>query len=343
MLTDGSQGDERLKSPMHVNTRRLPAGFTLVELLVVMAIIATLVGLMLPAVQSAREAGRATECRNRLRQLALGLTQHADVRKHYPSAGWSWLWTGDPDRGSGESQPGSWCFSILPFMEETALHQLGADGQPDVLTATQRQGTRKAAETPVPSFYCPTRRAAIAQPIAVYDAFRLTPVNSDPYKQGARTDFAMNAGSSRDQWYDFPSTWGDGIAGRRFANMSGMNGLAHQRSRVRPSEITDGLTHTYLVGEKHVDLPSMASGGDAGDDQSFLYGDELDTTRRTYLPPTRTSNPSNFRQFGSAHPVVFGMAMADGSVHSISYDVDPSLHSLLGSRNDGKHAALPSQ
>jgi hypothetical protein len=123
--------------------------------------------------------------------------------------------------------------------------------------------------------------------------------------------------------------------------MSGMNGLAHQRSRVRPAEITDGLTHTYLAGEKHVDLPSMPTGGDAGDDQSFLYGDDLDTTRRTYLPPTRKSNPSSHRQFGSAHPVVFGMAMADGSVHSIGYDIDPSLHARLGSRNDGQPAALP--
>ena len=328
---------------MNTYPRRSTTGFTLVELLVVIAIIGTLVGLLLPAVQSAREAGRATECRNRLRQLALGITQHADTRKHYPSAGWSWLWTGDPDRGSGESQPGSWCYSILPYMEETALHQLGSDGQPNVLSATQRQGTRKAAETPVPTFYCPTRRAAASQLVVVYDAFRIRPVNSDPYKQGGRTDFAMNAGSSRDDWNDFPYTWEEGLAGSRFADMSRMNGLAHQRSRIRPAEITDGLSHTYLVGEKHVDLPSMPTGGDAGDDQSFLYGDDLDTTRRTYLPPTRTSNPSNYRQFGSAHPVVFGMAMADGSVHSIGYDIDSSLHTRLGSRNDGQPAALPSE
>src|SRR5262245_38768587 len=127
---------------MRARSSRRGAAFTLVELLVVIAIIGVLVALLLPAVQAAREAARRSQCANNLKQMALACLSHHDAKGYFPSSGWAWGVTGDPDRGSGKEQPGSWCYNILPYMEQQALHRLGSDGQPNVVTAQQRAGAK---------------------------------------------------------------------------------------------------------------------------------------------------------------------------------------------------------
>ena len=140
--------------------RRVTRGFTLVELLVVIAIIATLVSLLLPAVQSAREAGRRAMCMNNVKQLALGCLNHHEAHGFMPSGGWGRHWVCDPDRGFGKRQPGGWAYHVLPFIEAGDLHGMGA-GADD---RTKRKLNRQRIMTPQPIFHCPSRREARLYP-----------------------------------------------------------------------------------------------------------------------------------------------------------------------------------
>ena len=124
-------------------------GFTLVELLVVVAIIGILIALLLPAVQAAREAGRRLQCSNNLKQIGLACSTHVSSQKHFPTGGWGWNWVGDADRGYGRNQPGGWVFNILPGLEMNSIHDLGKgrhvdrDVVVDAHSVVVVQGTRE--------------------------------------------------------------------------------------------------------------------------------------------------------------------------------------------------------
>ncbi len=322
--------------------RKRMRGFTLVELLVVIAIIGVLVALLLPAVQAAREAARRTQCTNHLKQMGLAFQNHHDTQGFLPSGGWGWWWVGDPDRGAGKEQPGSWAYHILPYIEMQNLHQLGSDGQPDVLTLDQRNGVAKVIETPVPFLNCPTRRAAIAYPHPGGASGYIR--NARSTNVSSRSDYGANGG-------DVPIFWGGGgampnsyaeAAQGKFVNpdeMAKSNGISYQRSEVRFKEITDGLSSTYLVGEKYRNPDHYETGLDISDDHPVTCADDFDIHSWAFFgaplsPIQDTPGLIEYWRFGSAHPAGWNVALCDASVRFMPFDIDNTVHRNLANRRD---------
>ena len=134
---------------------RLPCrGMTLVELLVVVAIIATLIGLLLPAVQAARESSRRSKCLANLRQIALACLMHETAQGALPTGGWGGAWVGDPDRGFDDRQPGGWVFNILDYAEEPALRAAGAG---ELSGHGKAEQVRRRLAAPLSLFVCSSR------------------------------------------------------------------------------------------------------------------------------------------------------------------------------------------
>ncbi len=165
-----------------------PCGFTLVELLVVITIIGILIALLLPAVQAAREAARRVQCSNHLKQISLACLNHEEIHGFLPTGGWPVLFAGEPTRGFDRRQPGGWLYNILPYMEQVALHDLGADGD--------RQKMCVCVSTPLATFHCPSRRPAIVYPFPSASTF--CPYYNLPTPQPTvlgRTDYTGAGGS----------------------------------------------------------------------------------------------------------------------------------------------------
>lgn len=317
--------------------------FTLVELLVVIAIIGVLVALLLPAVQAARESARRIQCANHLRQIALSFLSHESAQRYLPSSGWGWRWQGDPDRGFGKDQPGGWAFNILPFMEEESIRELGKG----VTDTQQRQALMiTAVGTPIPVFNCPSRRPAIPYPMVRNGALAFNLVSC---RAGScvvtRSDYRVNSGSINAGEETGPSNYNQALTWnwhfQRPANLQ--NGICYQRSVLRMQKITDGTSKTAMVGEKYLDPDRYFDGNDPADDQSIFVGHDRDVNGYT---ASGTTNQSVFRplqdrrglgldfHFGSAHAAAFQMAFCDGSVTSITYDIDDTAYRVMGGRND---------
>src|SRR3954447_2997455 len=282
--------------------------FTLVELLVVIAIICTLAGLLLPAVQSAREAGRRASCANNLKQIGLAFLLHHDVYGHFPSGGETRLYPNLTSSGapySGPEQTGSWAFQILPQMEEDALYHCG-----DIKTIKT---------TPVALYFCPSRRRA-----------QVAAVGLEPGEQGnALMDYVASNQDGADQ---------------SDASYNRGTGVVREKAVIRIEKITDGTTKTLLVGEKRLCIATLGDGvGD--DDHGYAVGWDMDTVARTDMLPAADPVSTCVNRMGglpiwnglmgSSHPAGFNSVFADGSVHHLVFTISPEVFSNLGNINDG--------
>jgi prepilin-type processing-associated H-X9-DG protein len=309
---------------------RRRVGFTLVETLVVIAILGTLVGLLLPAVYKVRESAGRISCQNNLRQIALAAGNYQSVNGYFPSGGWGWAWVGVPERGNGRQQPGGWVFSLLPYLDQQPLYD-SLKGAND----TQRQeATHLLVATPVHVMNCPTRRSGGPYPNPSGLDYRGAFAGTVQPDSMARGDYAANAGSQvTNELNGGPISLAEGDTVFPWYNVLQFNGVTYQRSETRLIDIPKGLSNVFFVGEKYINPAHYETGLDPGDNESMFIGFGNDVNRVTFEPPTRDRrNFTNSRIFGSSHPSGFNMAMCDGSVRAIEYSIDPVIFREGGDR-----------
>ncbi len=253
-------------------------GFTLIEVLVVIAIIGALVALLLPAVEMAREASRRSACANNLRQQAVAVRLHEQTHQTFPTGGWK-DYLGDPDAGYGPKQPGGWIYNILSYLEEDNLRQLGR-GLKD---QPREQALTTLMQTPIEVFYCPSRRLPRMYP---YTGVELK--NAKPPKEVAKTDYAISAT------------------------------ISYEKSEVIMPDIQlhgKGASKTVLAGEKSLRFDSYTTGAGPGDSLVAYVGDSDDIRRSPSGTPIADKVGGGF---GGPHPGGANLVYCDGSVRFVN-------------------------
>lgn len=302
-------------------------GFTVIELLVSIGIIAVLIALLLPAIQNAREAARRTQCRNNLHQIAVGVATFESTHRQLPSNGWGFRWVGDSERGTGKKQPGGWIFQLLPYIGEANIWGMTTSSANSV----KRRQAKKLCETGLQLFKCPSRpalQAGIPSDVFSY-------ANAEPPAVVSRTDYAINEGDFITDTPGGPETLAEGDDRTyEWKDVTKATGVSWLRGAARMAHITDGTSNTYLAGEKYVSKTGYTEAVDSGYDQTMFSGVDLDTTRWTLQTPIADDILHSPRSFGSAHPTGCLMAFCDGSVRMITYSVDADVHRSMGNRTD---------
>lgn len=327
------------------------AGFTLVELLVVIAIIGVLVALLLPAVQTAREAARKAECQNNLKQIGLATLHLVDAQSVFPPA----RIKPNPEAPWEQSCGGyevSWLARILPFIEEQA-----ASDQWDYFNLFQFHDDA-VRNSVVPSYLCPTRHHSGNAVVDTrsYDIGQL-PCGCNGFRLqwgGSLGDYAGNHGDASNGSIGYTSDFYYGgndfgvITSSRPICVDGDYGPYTKPGgwidRVRLKDVRDGTTKTILAGEKHVRTENYLL---YPDDTPIYDGDHMFGSARVGGPGYPIASGPNdrlalFMSFGSWHPGgTCNFVMCDGSVTSLTSELDTVTLGRLCNRRDGLAVQLP--
>jgi len=294
-------------------------GMSLVELLVVIAIIGVLIGMLLPAVQAARETARRISCSNNLKQLGIAVHAYHDAFRGMPISIGPWTEGGRPTR---QRNGKGWMVSFLPQIEESALfEQFARTFAGDFFSG----GGLKSAiglelmKTKLPAFHCP----------------------SDGSSRGlSQTQF---------QWEgtEVALTNYKGVMGNNEVKLpvldecyklGACNGLFFRTTYQRPlklANITDGTSNTLMIGEDVVRHNDHSAAFYANSDWCSCE------QSLNYLPSPAT--PKNWTQvisFRSNHSGGASFCLADGSVRFVSQDVHENTYRGLCTKNGGEVATL---
>jgi prepilin-type N-terminal cleavage/methylation domain-containing protein/prepilin-type processing-associated H-X9-DG protein len=334
-------GDFRFRTrlPRAFGARRRAVGFTLVELLVVITIIGILIALLLPAVQSAREAARRMQCSNNLKQIGLALHNYHAAQGILPYGSG---YRGYREDGSeGGVRGGNWVIFLLPYLEQQALYD-----EFDLNAWLTDPVNADAAATPVAALICPTDPQG-RQPImghrcnsnpspsmVLWYPGSMGPTEPDicafcPEPNPSYCCQGSNYGSTN------PADNSVGLFGR-FAG------------GFRFEDCTDGLSNTLMIGEtlpKHC-IHNVAFGHNfplASTEIPLNWMEGQEGQQDDWDQGTLHSKSKHWRACGykSLHPGGVNFAMGDGSVTFVPESVDYRLYNALGTRSGGEVATLP--
>jgi prepilin-type N-terminal cleavage/methylation domain-containing protein len=321
--------------PSRIGTRSF-AGFTLVELLVVITIIAILIALLLPAVQAAREAARRAECSNHLKQIGLGAHNFQNLYNRFPPG-----YLGPKPQPMGPSFSAQFICSIpflLPYMEMTNVWQpmdvdkpqhadisiFDLDRKGDIYWTRPHAWTM--AQTKIGTFVCPSDTPyEKPDPLALICFYYLAP------------DGTMDARSIG------PAGSGNPLARTNYLAVAGYighigqpgydayQGVFYNRSQIDFRDILDGSSNTLLFGEA---MGGSLPPGEGGYSYAWIGA-------ATMCTGWGLSDSSGWWQFSSNHPGIVQFCLADGSIRPLATQIDFDLLQNLGAIADGQTAQPP--